>query len=152
MAAIIACIFMPNDVPQRKRPDRHRAPSRPNPLPRIETPHQAYSPPMTSVPPQRKTSKFWFLKPGALPATVAEGSSPYHTIHVASTSRNTDGGGGGASPKRSDQRSSSAKRRKKKKTSVPPGSLAYSAHQALALAPPPPAPPPPLLLNNKARV
>ena len=165
MAAIIACIFKPSDVPQRKRAvaPAPRAPSIPNPLPRIETPRaenqtgprqhrvpqssQAYSPTTTAparsaAPAQRKSSKFWFLKPGALPATVAEGS-PYHTIHVASTSRDDDGGG--ASPKKSDQRSSSAKRRKKKTSAS--GSIAYSAHQATA----PPAPPSTLLLN-KARV
>ena len=167
VAAIIACIFKPGDVPQRKRAPAvaTQAPSRPNALPRIETPwventtgrrhrgphSQAYSPttttppppPRSTGPPQRKTSKFWFLKPGALPATVAEGSSPYHTIHVASTSRNTDGD---ASPKKSDPRSSSAKRRKKKSAAAP-GSVAHSVQQALA---PPPQPPPPSL--NKARV
>ena len=162
MAAILACIFKASDVPQRKRAavPVPRAQSRPNPLPRIETPRvenqtgprqyrvsqsQAYSPTTTAparsaVPPQRKTSKFWFLKPGALPATVAEGS-PYHTIHVASTSRDNDGGG--ASPKKPDQRSSSSAKRRKKKTSAS-GSIAYLAQQAVA----PPPPPPPTLLNK----
>ena len=164
MAAIIACIFKPSDVPPRKR--AVHAPSKPNPLPRIETPpvenqtgiqHRLHQPPQSNltvtapprpsmIPPQRKaSSKFWFLKPGALPATVAEGS-PYHTIHVASTSRTNDDGDG--SLKKSDPRSSSAKRRKKKTSAS--ASIAHSAHKAVAPQPPPP--PPPLPLLHKARL
>ena len=171
MAAIIACIFKPRDVPQRRRAAAPAlsvlAPSRPSPLPSITTPwtmdaqtgrqHRLPQPrmhspaaataattqPRPSVPPQRKTSKFWFLKPGALPATVAEGS-PYHTIHVATASRDIDGG---ASPMKSDLRSASTERRKKKTSAS--SSNAYSASQALLPPPPPPPPGPPL---NKARI
>ena len=157
MAALIACVFKPNDPAVRKESPASSvalAPASPARLPRIEEPsrlenaaRQRRPPPPPPQPPRdyshsspttqqsarccapqpRKASKFWFLKPGALPATVAEGS-PYHTIHVASTSRN----GNGASPRKSAEqpaRSSSAKRRRKKNMVA----------QQQAIAQPPPA-------------
>ncbi len=116
MAAIISCIFKPGRKLPTQKPEKTA--TTPPSVPLIQKTSPLASPsrrqPGTSASPKKSPSfpsqqrvapveaspgpaqqkaKFWFLKPGALPAAVTDGSSAYHTIHVASTANRS------ASPK-----------------------------------------------------
>jgi hypothetical protein len=132
MAAILACVFKSGEVGMVKAHAQLVPAAHSKRLPRIETTSPAMQRRTTtntrsatkincqfsasSTLQKPSTAKFWFLKPGALPATVADGS-PYHTIHVANTTRSSTSP---KSPSGTDKYRSPSKRTRKKTVTVSP--------------------------------